>query len=79
MHISIIILPTLAGFSFAFPGLQARDIAELQGRQTCAIPEVGCYGNNDCCGGLSCDFSESCCYDYGGDYDKRQNCGCCRK
>lgn len=75
MQISIIILAGLAGLSAAVPGLQVR--------QTCAIPNVGCYGNNDCCGGLSCDFSESCCVnsggdDFDGDFGKRQNCGCCR-
>ncbi|KAM0270885.1 hypothetical protein ACHAQH_009269 [Verticillium albo-atrum] len=80
MQISIIILTTLAGFGLAIPGLKSREIAELQGRQTCAIPNLGCYSNRDCCGGLSCDFSESCCNDFGDDdFGKRQNCGCCRQ
>lgn len=83
MRISIIILSTLAGFSLATPGLKTRQIAELQSRQTCAIPNLGCYSNRDCCGGLSCDFSESCCLSSGDDdFDfgigKRQKCGCCR-
>ncbi|CRK39484.1 hypothetical protein VD0002_g2001 [Verticillium dahliae] len=81
MQISIIILTTLAGICLGTPGLKARDIRELQGRQTCAIPNLGCYNNGDCCGGLSCDFSESCCLpDFDdSEFGKRQNCGCCRK
>ncbi|KAH8129478.1 hypothetical protein LI328DRAFT_159879 [Trichoderma asperelloides] len=80
MQISIIILTTLMGSCLATAEIKFRERANLEERQTCAIPNIGCYSNRDCCGGLQCDFSESCCNDSSdGGFDKRQHCGCCRK
>lgn len=78
MQISILILTTLMGSGLAIAGIRPRGGANLEERQTCAIPNLGCYSNRDCCGGLKCDFSESCCSD-DEDLDKRQSCGCCRR
>ncbi|OAA73218.1 hypothetical protein ISF_00119 [Cordyceps fumosorosea ARSEF 2679] len=84
MKITTLLLTTLAGSGLAIAAATAPEGAGLEQRQTCAIPNVGCYSQRDCCGGLKCNFSESCCID-GGDGDglaareKRQNCGCCVK
>ena len=71
------------------PDTKPGDETTMERRQTCAIPNLGSYGYNDCCGGLSCDFSESCCFNNDGDPSpyvpepyrlaKREKCGCCRK
>ena len=80
MQISTIILTAFVGSGLAVAGAKPEEGLGLEERQTCAIPNVGCYDNNDCCGGLSCDFSQSCCNDaYIDDgFYKRVNCGCCR-
>ncbi|KAI5461918.1 hypothetical protein BGZ63DRAFT_382615 [Mariannaea sp. PMI_226] len=80
MQILIILLTTLMGSGLAIAEMKPRGWANLEKRLTCALPNVGCYSQRDCCGGLKCDFSESCCNDHGDDdFNKRQNCGCCRR
>lgn len=85
MQLSAIILTAFVGLSLATADINSGDETQLDRRQTCAIPNVGCYSQRDCCGGLKCDFSESCCNDSGDDNNgsfrknKRQNCGCCRR
>jgi hypothetical protein len=79
MQISVVILTTLMGSGLAIAGVGPRRGANLEERQTCAIPNLGCYSQRDCCGGLKCNFIESCCND-GDELDKRQTkCGCCRR
>lgn len=89
MQFSTALLAALVGFGLATTDVKPSDESTLERRQTCAIPNLGCYGNNDCCGGLTCDFSESCCLNNDGDpnpfdggpyrFAKREKCGCCRK
>ncbi|KAM3471335.1 hypothetical protein MY8738_009378 [Beauveria namnaoensis] len=83
MKIATIFMTALAGLDLATAAAAAPpDIQSLEQRQTCAIPNVGCYGQRDCCGGLKCNFRQSCCNrDDDGSRGKAkiQRCGCCVK
>ncbi len=77
-----LLLTTLAGSALALAAANPFAGASLEKRLSCEIPNLGCYNNRDCCGGLKCDFSDNCCLpDYDDQYGrkKRQDCGCCRK
>lgn len=75
-----ILLTALAGLGLATAAVTTFNGASLEKRLSCEIPNVGCYNQRDCCGGLTCDMSSSCCLPevddpYG--RKKRQDCGCC--